>query len=184
MDLAFRYPVIVQVISRDSRDLFYGYVPNFGIETYEIVDPGNVAQEYMFHLKLRRMIQEALSVFKAQEKEPPLIPDPKSLTSPASIVSPENGTPQLLSTTTAASMLGVHPDTIRSLFDTGVLKGSLTQGGQRMILLSSVLEEELRMQQRAELRKFELRSKKKNSRRRKCYIEKQRKEKLESINKI
>jgi len=178
MDLALRYPVIVQVITRNDRDVFYGCVPDFGIETFEVVDPGNVPQEYMFHVKLRRMIREAIGVCRAEEKEPPLIGLASSLGSSPAL--PYNDEDQKsVSTTLAAQMLGVHPDTIRSLFDSGVLKGSLTKGGQRMVLLSSIRGEEDQRTQRAELRKLELRAKMKNSKRKQRRIQQQKKEKLE-----
>ena len=182
MDLALRYPILVQVITRNDRDVFYGCVPDFGIETYEVVDPGNVPQEYMFHVKLRRMIREAIAVCHAEEKELPII-HPVSIlgySSPALPYDNENQkSSSMISTTLAAQMLGVHADTIRSLFDSGVLKGSLTQGGQRMILISSIQEEEAQRTQRAELRKLELRAKMKNSKRKQRRIQQQKKEKLE-----
>ena len=179
MDLALRYPMIVQVITRNDRDIFYGCVPDFGIETYEVVDPGNVPQEYMFHVKLRRMIREAIGVCRAEEKEPPLIGLASSLGSSPALPYNDDEDQKSVSTTLAAQMLGVHPDTIRSLFDSGILKGSLTQGGQRIILVSSIKEEEAQRTQRAELRKLELRAKMKNSKRKQRRIQKQKKEKLE-----
>ena len=180
MDLALRYPILVQVITRNDRDVFYGCVPDFGIETYEVVDPGNVPQEYMFHVKLRRMIREAIAVCHAEEKELPII-HPVSILGYSSPALPYNDDEdqKSVSTTLAAQMLGVHPDTIRSLFDSGILKGSLTQGGQRIILVSSIKEEEAQRTQRAELRKLELRAKMKNSKRKQRRIQKQKKEKLE-----
>jgi hypothetical protein len=182
MDLALRYPMIVQVITRNDRDVFYGCVPDFGIETFEVVDPGNVPQEYMFHVKLRRMIREAIAVYNAEEKELPLI-RVASLgdSSPALPYNDDEDQKAsgMVPTTLAAQMLGVHADTIRSLFDSGVLKGALTKGGQRMILLSSIEEEKAQRTQRAELRKLELRAKMKNSRRKQRRIQKQKKEKLE-----
>jgi len=182
MDLAFRYPVIVQVITRNGYDTFYGYVPDFGLETFEAVDPGNLSQEIMFQMKLRRMIEEALCVFRTEGKEAPPIRSAQSLSYSASVAQDTQAL-KTVSVAVAAQMLSVHENTIRSLFDEGTLKGSLTKGGQRMILLSSISEEELRMKQRADLRALELRSKKKNSRRRKRYIEKQREEKLERLQK-
>jgi len=182
MDLAFRYPVIVQVITRNGYDTFYGYVPDFGLETFEAVDPGNLSQEIMFQMKLRRMIEEALCVFRTEEKEVPPIRSAHSLSYSASVAQGTEGL-KTVSVAEASQMLHVHENTIRSLFDEGTLKGSLTKWGQRVILLSSISEEKLRMKQRADLRVLELRSKKKNSRRRKRYIEKQREEKLERLKK-
>jgi len=179
MDLALRYPMIVQVITRNDRDIFYGCVPDFGIETYEVVDPGNVPQEYMFHVKLRRMIRESIAVYNAEEKELPLIRVASLGYSSPALPYNDDEDQKSVSTTLAAQMLGVHPDTIRSLFDSGILKGSLTQGGQRIILVSSIKEEEAQRTQRAELRKLELRAKMKNSKRKQRRIQKQKKEKLE-----
>ena len=179
MDLALRYPMIVQVITRNDRDIFYGCVPDFGIETYEVVDPGNVPQEYMFHVKLRRMIRESIAVYNAEEKELPLIRVASLGYSSTALPYNDDEDQKSVSTTLAAQMLGVHPDTIRSLFDSGILKGSLTQGGQRIILVSSIKEEEAQRTQRAELRKLELRAKMKNSKRKQRRIQKQKKEKLE-----
>ncbi len=185
MELAFRYPVIVQVITRNGYDAFYGYVPDFGLETFEVVDPGNRSQEIMFQMKCRRMVEEALSVYKAEGKEPPLIRSAHSLGYGASDGPTGKGRigSETVSVKVASQMLNVHENTIRSLFDEGGLKGSLTKGGHRMILLSSIRDEELKVKQRADLRAFELRSKKKNSRRRKRYVEKQREEKLARLQK-
>ena len=183
MDLALRYPVTVQVVSRDGRDLYFGCAPNFGIETFEIVDPGNVTQEIMFHMKIRRMIREALSVFKTEGKEPPLIPEIKPLSSHSVDGPIELDSLVLVSTTQAASMLGVHPDTVRSLFDSGSLKGSLSKGGSRMILVASIFEEKAQMKQRAELRKFQMHAKKKNAKRRQRYVQKKQEEKVARLEK-
>jgi hypothetical protein len=71
-----------------------------------------------------------------------------------------------------------HPDTIRSPFDSGILKGSITQGRQRYIFIAFIREEEARMIHRAETRKIEQRLKKRNANRRMCSIEK---EKLERV---
>lgn len=182
MDLAWRYPVIVQVVTEHKYDVFLGYVPDFGITIREVVDPGNVSQEYMFHLKLRRMIGERLSVQKAEQKEFPPIRSASSLTYGPTPNAEDMGnykSSETVSTSLAAKMLGVHPDTIRNLFDSGVLKGSITKGGQRMVLLTSIEEEEARMVNRAELRKLTLRSKKKNVKRRQRRVQKQREEKME-----
>ena len=78
----------------------------------------------------------------------------------------------------ASERLGVHPDTVRSLFDRGILKGSLTEGGQRMITVSSIQEEEARRLHRSELRKLELRAKKKNQKRREKSTQKRKEELL------
>src|SRR5690348_1656737 len=139
MDLTWRYVVLVQVIVRDGRDLFYGLAPGSKIEIYEVVDSGNISHEYMFHLIMMLMIGEALSVYRAEEKELPLIRSASHLIDGDS---PHPDAPtEKVSTKVAASMLRIHSDTVRALFDRGVLKGSITQGGQRMILASSIDEE-------------------------------------------
>ena len=60
MDLAYRYPLIIQIITRNGYNTLYGYSPDFGLETFEVLQPGNVSQEFMFHLKMRRMIGESI----------------------------------------------------------------------------------------------------------------------------
>ena len=183
MDLAFRYSLIVQIIKRNGHDVFYGYAPDFKVETFEAVDPGNKAQEFMFHIKMRRLIGQSITAFQNEGKELPAIRSGEDLSYSTSPTSDEarNLPSQTVSTTTAAQMLGVHPDTIRVLFDAGTLKGTLSKGGQRMISVSSLQEEEARMKHRADLRKLELRAKKKNSRRKIRRVQKQREEKLERL---
>ncbi len=166
MDLAYRYSVIVQVITRDHRDLFYGLIPELGMETYELVDPGNLSQEFMFHRKLRRMIAESLSVYTAENKTPPPIQNATLLTTQwQSLRSNSEPSSHLVSTRVAANCLKVHPDTIRVLFDEGHLKGSLSPHGKRMIEMTSLEEEKGRRRQRAEMRRLEFRNQKKNAKR-------------------
>ena len=146
MDLAWRYSVVVQVISRNGRDVFYGSCPDFGIEIYEVVDPGNQTQEYMFSLKMRRQIGESLSVHKAENKEPPMIRPASSLTyaTHGDEFSESCGPAEMVQTSVAAKMLTVHAETIRRLFDSGMLTGAISSGGQRLISVKSINDEKLR----------------------------------------
>jgi hypothetical protein len=186
MDPSFRYPVIVQVVIKNGYDTFYGYCPDFGLEIFEAVRAGDVSQEYMFHLKLRRHLAETLTARSASNSVPPIRPANQltysTITRDQDIGS--NGTQGMVSTSKAAEMLGVHPDTIRSLFDSGTLKGTLSKGGQRMISLESLQEEEGRMVHRAELRKHELRAKKKNIKRKNQRLQKEKEAKLERFREI
>ncbi len=166
MDLAYRYSVIVQVITRDHRDLFYGLIPELGMETYELVDPGNLSQEFMFYRKLRRMIAESLSVYTAENKAPPSVQNATLLTTQwKSSPSTSEPSSQPVSTRVAAHFLKAHPDTIRVLFDEGYLKGSLSPHGKRMIEMTSLEEEKERRQQRTKMRRLEFRNQKKNAKR-------------------
>ena len=187
MDLAFRYPAVIQVMDRNGHEVFFGYSPDFGIEIYEVVDPGNLSQEYMFHLKLRRLIGERIAVQKAEEKELPPIQSSSSLGYRAFGFGAGANSPshsQMVSTSEASRLLNLHPDTIRALFDSGVLKGTLTQGGKRMILMSSIHEEEARLVHRAEMRKLEQRIKRKNQSRKAKRARKQNEEKARLLEEI
>jgi hypothetical protein len=167
MNLSWRYSIIVQAVTRNGYDTFFGIVPDFGIEIFEVIDAGNNAQEYMFHFKLRRMIEERLTACKVEGKDSPPIRSASSLTYDGNFTAEdirnyEPSRTEMISTSQAAAELSMHPNTVRSLFDSGVLKGTLTKGGQRFISIVSLNLEKEQMRHRSEVRKFESRAKKKN----------------------
>ena len=167
MDLSLRYPLVVQVIVWNGREYYRGSSPDFGWIVTEPVEPGNVSQEFMFYLGLRRKIAASLSVYGSEGKVPPAISSMPNLHE-GTVLQEDMGSndgSETISSNKAAKMLEVHADTIRGWFDLGILSGNLTSGGHRQIYLSSVIAHKKCMQKNSKDRVFEERSRKKNQRR-------------------
>jgi hypothetical protein len=178
VELSWRYPVVVQVVTKDGRDYFFGYSPDFGFQLYEPVEPGNSSQEIIFHLRVRRAVSESLTVLQMEKHEAPPIRAGKLTHYYDDETGAGESKDSLVSSTAAAKLLNVHPETIRRLFDSGVLVGSLSHGRQRLVSLNSLQNEKLRMTGRADLRRLEQRSKRKNVKRRQKRVQKSREDRV------
>jgi excisionase family DNA binding protein len=133
VDITFRYPIIVRVIFWENQYHWHGFVPDFEINLYELFDPTNTSQEFMFQRRLRRMIGESLAVCKMENQTPPAFSTQPTLKSGHK---KEEG--RLISVAEAAKRLECSEGTIRSLFERGKLTGEVSEGGHRKIFEKSV----------------------------------------------
>ena len=131
MNQSLCYPLIVRVIVWNGRDYYQGSSPEFGWVVTELVEPGNVSQEFMFYLGLRRKIKASLLVCVSEGKDPPVVSPSVFQFQSVGLdedMKGSNNSGETVSTRTAAQMLHVHENTVRSHFDSGLLKGLVSEG--------------------------------------------------------